>query len=86
MHYSRNGTRIIPVDDIFYRQDFNELGYISPEQVFLPVQLLTTPLKSLHGTTSKHPGIPQKMQERRRKYHFQSAAKTVQKWVQQCKT
>ena len=63
MHYSQNRKRITFKDGILYRQNYNGVGNISLQQVILPVQLLATLLKSLHGTASKHPGIIQMMQE-----------------------
>ena len=38
MHYSRNKKRIIIIDDILYRQYYNDIGQISHLQMLLPGQ------------------------------------------------
>ena len=86
MHYSTIRKQIILKDDILYRQYYNKVDEINHPQVLLLVQLLETLLNSLHGTTSKHPGISQMMQEIRRKYYFPSITKYVLNWVQQSET
>ena len=86
MHYSRNRTRLILRNDIYYRQYHNKVGNISHLQKVLQVQLLATLLKSLHGTASIYLGKSQKIQEIRSKYYFPPFAKYVRNWVQQCET
>ena len=84
MHYSRNKKRIIIRDDIFCRQNCNDLGEVSHLQVLLPGQLLKVLLQSLHGTAGKHPVISKMMQEIRQKYYFLSIATYIQNWVRDC--
>ena len=86
MDYSRNKERTILKEDILYRQYYKEVVDINHLQVILPVQLFAAILKSLDGIASKHPGITEMMQQRRREYYFPSIAKYVRNWVQQCET
>ena len=53
LHYSQNRKSFILRGDKFYRRHYNEVGEISHFQVFLPIYLIATLLKSLHGTASK---------------------------------
>ena len=84
VQYSRNKKRIIIIDDILYRQYYNDIGEVSHLQVFLPGQLLKVLLQSLHGTAGIHPGMSKMMQEIRQKYYFPSIATYVRNWVRDC--
>ena len=85
MQYSRNKKRNIIIDDILYRQNYNDLGEVSHLQVLLTRQLLKVLLQSLNGTAGKHPGISKMMQEIRQKYYFPSIATYVRNWMRDCK-
>ena len=67
MQFSRNKKSLIIMDDILYRQYFNDIGEVSHLQVLLPGQLLKVLTQSLHGTAGKHPRISKMMQEIRQK-------------------
>ena len=70
----REKKRIIIKEENFCRQYYNDLGEASHLQVLLLGQLLKVLLQSLHGTTGKHLGISEIMQEIRKKYYFPSIA------------
>ena len=81
MHYSRNKKLIIIKDDIFCRQNYNDLGLL---QVVLPGQTIKVLLQSLHRTAGKHPDISKKMPELQQKFRFPSIATYIKNWFRDC--
>ena len=85
-HYCRQMDRLSVIDEIITRQYFDETGSVKYNQVLLPKHLVSELLESLHGKTSKHPGISKMLIEIRQKYYYPGIAKIIKKWVQACAT
>ena len=66
------------------RKYYKECGQIPHHQIILPTQIIPEPLKTLHGVTSKHPGITKMMQKCRAKYYHPGLARDIKKWVKAC--
>ena len=73
----RHEERLIMKDGVLLRKYYGEDGTITHNQVIIPKELLPT----LHGKTSKHPGITKTIQECRAKYYFPGLARKIRAWV-----
>ena len=56
-HYKANGDRINLKDRLLFRKYYGKPGSVKYYQFFIPNQLVSELLTSLHGEIGKHPGI-----------------------------
>ena len=59
----RHEERLIMKDGVLMRKYYGEDGTITHNQIIIPKHLITELLSTLHGKTSKHPGITKMIQE-----------------------
>ena len=77
----KHETRIIIKDGVLMRNYYGEFFQITHFQITLPTQIIPELLKTLHGATAKHPGIPKMIQECQAKYYHPGLAKHIKRWV-----
>ena len=83
-HYCSQIDRLSVQEDIVTRDYYDETGNVQYRQAFLPKDLVSELLQSLHGTANKHPGISKMLYEIRQKYYYPVIAIIVTKCVQGC--
>ena len=66
------------------RKYYGEDETITHNQIINPKHLISELLSTLHGKTSKHPGITKMIQECRAKYYFPGLARKIRAWVTNC--
>ena len=64
----RHDERLIMKDGVLMRKYYGEDGTITHNQIIIPKHLIPELLSTLHGKTSKHPGITKMIQECRARY------------------
>ena len=80
----KHETRIIIKDGVLMRKYYGECFQITHYQITLPTRIIPELLKTLHGATAKHPGIPKTIQECRAKHYHPGLAKHIKIWVTSC--
>ena len=71
-------------DGVIMRKYYGEDGTITHHQVLIPKHLITELLSTLHGKTSKHPGITKMIQECRTKYYYHGLGRKIRAWATKC--
>ena len=60
------------------RKYYGEDGTLTHHQILIPKHIVPEFLSTLHGKTSKHPGITKMIQESRTKYYYPGLARNSQ--------
>ena len=83
-NYKANEDRIILKVGLLFRKYFGETGSVKYLQIFIPKQLVSEVLRSLHGEFGKHPGISKTIIAYTEKYYFPKMAQLIREWVMSC--
>ena len=80
----KHENRITLKDGILVRKYYGECGQVTHNQVILPTHIIPELLKTMHGTSGKHPGITKMIQQCRAKYYYPDIANHIKQWVTNC--
>ena len=80
----RHEERLNMKDGVLMRKYYGEDGTTTHHQIIIPKHLIPELLSTLHGKTSKHPGITKMIQEGRAKYYFPGLARKIRAWLTNC--
>ena len=66
------------------RKYYGECGQVIHNLVILPTHIIPELLRTLHGTSGKHPGITKMIQQCRTKYYYPDSASHIKQWITNC--
>ena len=77
-------NRITLKDGILVRKYYGECGQVTHNQIVLPTHIIPELMRTLLGTSGRHPGITKMIQQCRRKYYYPDLASHINQWVTNC--
>ena len=80
----KHENRITFKDGMLVRKYYGECGQVIHNLVILPTHIIPELLRTLHGTSGKHPGITKMIQQCRTKYYYPDSASHIKQWITNC--
>ena len=73
-HYKANEDRIVLKNGLLFRKNYGKTGCVKYYQIFIPKQIVTKVLRSLHEDVYRHPGINKTVSTYREKVYYPNTA------------